>query len=229
MGNPISNFIQQQEDAKIDEDKERSNEAISLLGTLATNKISAQKAEIEQEIMQNGKIIAICPIMELQDVSIVVGKSSTLADQIDGIVDNLFSGKFVDAIKNAVKCGIDAMLKDSFTGSEKEHKDFIMTFENASLVRCDFYVYRYSFSSENGLGKYCESVIAYWCRKTICSDQKSDPQVILYFLTQLVSRSQKVDNIVQELKDDVTIANELMKVLELIGERQQKPIVNDSK
>ena len=118
--------------------------------------------------------------------------------QLESALDDLFGGDFSGVIKNIAKAAVQTVLGNAAIG-ECEQQDFAVLWITASLVRVDFYFWRYNFSSR-GVITDVKNVFAYVVVKRVIDWNKVDPQVVTYCLSKMKKDS---DDVMKEV-DDVT-------------------------
>ena len=88
---------------------------------------------------------------------------------------------------------------------EVEEQDYEIVWYNNELVRIDFYLWRYNFSS-NGVIQDVENVIAYYAVKRVIDWDKVDPQVVTYCVSNL---GLDKDEILSEIDTAVEICDKI--------------------
>ena len=89
-------------------------------------------------------IVAVASQTEKNKVN-VSSKAPTGA--VDGAVKGVLSGKFLEGLTTMIKGAPNTVLGSS-CGGEMEKKVFHIVFANNSLVRVDYLIYKYEFSSK---------------------------------------------------------------------------------
>jgi len=69
-----------------------------------------------------------------------------MEDTVDKILAGIFEGNYKNAIGTVLKAGLRAVF-GSYSGNQSESKRYIIIQKGLAIVRLDFYIYSYQFSS----------------------------------------------------------------------------------
>lgn len=102
-------------------------------------------------------IVAVVSQTEKNKVN-VPSKAPTCA--VDGAVKGVLSGKFLEGLTTMINGALNTVLGSSF-GGEMEKQDFHVVFAKNSLLRIDYLIYKYEFSSK-GIKKTAKNAFCYY-------------------------------------------------------------------
>ena len=178
-----------------DQVKTELEERLNFLQTTTTDKMKVKLQEMlhgsDADLQIHGGTVVE------QHIRVKIDASSD-ETQLESAIDDLFGGDFLGGIKNIAKVAVQTVLGNGAIG-ECEQQDFEVLWINGSLVRVDFYCWRYNFSSR-GVITDVENVFAYVVVKRVIDWNKVDPQVVTYCLSKMKRDS---DDVMKEI-DDVT-------------------------
>ena len=160
--------------------KAELEERLSFLHKSALNHLEVKKNEIMSGSDNDLKIHGGTDVEEHMKIRLNV---STDESEIVEAIGDIFSGEILEGLKKVVIAGVESILGNGAVG-EVEEQDYEIVWYNNALVRIDFYLWRYNFSS-NGVIKDVESVMAYYCAKRVVDWDKVDPQVVTYCISNL--------------------------------------------
>ena len=209
MGQVISNFI---------EESEKRNEAqvvepLQLLQKLVSAKLEARAAKLEAEAFEDKSLPIVATVKKVETYLVKV-EIAPSAD-IKKSMEDIFQGEFLDGFQHLVTAAVNELLGNTLAG-EKEFSSFQVVFANNSLLRIDFYIYKYDFSSE-GLREKIQNAFCYVVQVGVLDLKKVDPQVVLYELDKSIG-TVNIPDAIAKIKEEVKFMEELYKVIDHLGE-----------
>lgn len=102
------------------------------------------------------------------------------------------------------------MLGDTAAG-ELEKQDFHVVFANNSLVRIDYLMYKYQFTSK-GIKKIAKNAFCYYLQVSVLDLTKVNPQVLMYEISRAIKEDQ-IQEVEERLKKLSEFAKDLYNVL----------------
>ena len=209
MGQVISNFI---------EESEKRNEAqvvepLQLLQKLVSAKLEAQAAKLEAEAFEDKSLPIVATVKKVETYLVKV-ETAPSAD-IKKSIEDIFQGEFLDGFQHLVTAAVNELLGNTLAG-EKEFSSFQVVFANNSLLRIDFYIYKYDFSSE-GLREKTQNAFCYVVQVGVLDLKKVDPQVVLYELDKSIGTG-NIPDAIAKIKEEVKYMEELYNVIDHFGE-----------
>ena len=123
---------------------------------------------------------------------------------------DLFGGEFLGGLHNLVSAALNELLGNTAAG-EKEMKAFHVVYANNNILRVDYHMYKYDFSSK-GLRDKMQNALCYVVQTSVLDLKKIDPQVVLYELDKSIG----ADNIkaaTDKLHEEAKYMEELYKVI----------------
>ena len=186
------------ENAKV---KAELEERLSFLHKAALSHLEVKKNEILAGSDNDLKIHGGTDVEEYMKIRLNV---STNEKQLTDAIGDIFSGKILEGIKKVVVDATESILGNGATG-EVEEQDYEIVWYNNALVRIDFYLWRYNFSSK-GVIQDVENVLAYYAVKRVLDWDKVDPQVVTYCMSNL---GLEKDEILKEIDTAVQIRDKI--------------------
>jgi len=165
------------EDEKV---KAELEERLSFLHKAALNHLEVKKGEILAGSENDLKIHDGTDVEEHMKIRL---NASSDESQLTDAIGDIFSGDVLDGLKKVVVAATESILGNGAVG-EVEEQDYEIVWYNNALVRIDFYLWRYNFSSK-GVIQDVENVLAYYAVKRVLDWDKVDPQVVTYCISNL--------------------------------------------
>ena len=153
MGNAITNAIKEQQD----KNDEAVAETLQMMHKMVGNKIAATSSKMENDAIEDKSLPIVAVVDKVEKYKIHV--SSAPSSEIDSAIGEVLKGDFLSELKNLISVGLNQMLGNTSAG-ETEKVDFHIVFANNSLLRIDYMMYRYNFSSKAIVDKV-QSVFCY--------------------------------------------------------------------
>ena len=209
MGQVISNFI---------EESEKRNEAqvvepLQLLQKLVSAKLEAQAAKLEAEAFEDKSLPIVATVKKVETYLVKV--ETAPSEDIKKSMEDIFQGEFLDGFQHLVTAAVNELLGNTLAG-EKEFSSFQVVFANNSLLRIDFYIYKYDFSSE-GLREKIQNAFCYVVQVGVLDLKKVDPQVVLYELDKSIG-TVNIPDAIAKIKQEVKYMEQLYNVIDHFGE-----------
>ena len=183
MGNPISQELQAQQ-AKNDE---QTIETLTMMSKMLQNKIAATSAKIQSLASGDDKLPIVAVVSQTEKYKVNVS-SKAPTGAVDGAVKEVLSGKFLEGLTTMINGALNAVLGSS-SGGEMEKQDFHVVFANNSLVRIDYLIYKYEFSSK-GIKKIAKNAFCYYLQVGVLDLEKVSPQVLMYEISRAIEENQ---------------------------------------
>lgn len=87
-----------------------------------------------------------------------------------------------------LKGALNTVLGSSF-GGEMEKQDFHVVFAKNSLLRIDYLIYKYEFSSKS-IKKIAKNAFSYYLQAGVLDLEKVSPQVLRYEISMAIEENQ---------------------------------------
>ncbi|KAM7448662.1 hypothetical protein ABFA07_003354 [Porites harrisoni] len=217
MGQVISEFLgaNPEEDVK---------ETIEILQKLVSAKLQAYATEMEAKAFEDKSlpILAVVDKTEKYMVKVSEGGSAN----VGSVVDDLFNGKFLDGLKHLVKTAMDELLGNASAG-EKEKRECHVVYANNSILRVDYHMYKYDFSS-HGLRDKAQNAFCYVVQVSVLDLKRVDPQVVLYELDRAVGEGSMQD-MTEKLHQEAGFMEDLYKVLSRLRNVSLEPPTEENR
>ena len=136
-----------------------------------------------------------------------------LNEAVDSVMTDGLNGVFSQRVKNSigslVKTAIATFFHDDSVG-EVKYEDMIVVWDNNALLRVDYFLWRYNFSTKNIL-EHIDSVYAYVVIKRVIDVNKVSPEVVVY----AISNGCQEENDAEVLKEVESVTKIIVKVKEM--------------
>ena len=209
MGQLISNFVKESEELH----EAEVVESLQLLQKFVSAKLEAQAAKLEAEAFEDKSLPIVATVKKVETYLVKV-ETAPSAD-IKKSIEDIFQGEFLDGFQHLVTAAVNELLGNTLAG-EKEFSSFQVVFANNSLLRIDFYIYKYDFSSE-GLREKIQNAFCYVVQVGVLDLKKVDPQVVLYELDKSIGTG-NIPDAIAKIKQEVKFMEELYKLIDNLGE-----------
>lgn len=183
MSNPIS----QEWNLRPSKQKMMNKNADNDVQLTLQNKIAATLAKIESLASGDDRLPIVAVVSQTEKNKVNVS-SKAPTGAVDGAVKGVLSGKFLEGLTTMIKGALNTVLGSSF-GGEMEKKDFHVVFANNSLVRVDYLIYKYEFSSK-GIKKTAKNAFCYYLQVGVLDLEKVSPQVLRYEISRAIEENQ---------------------------------------
>ena len=200
MGQSTSQ-IRDAAEAENEKVKAELEERLSFLHKSAVNHLEVKRNEILAGSDNDLKIHGGTDVEEHMKVRI---NASTDESQLTDAIGDIFSGDVLGGLKKVIVAATESILGNGAVG-EVEEQDYEVVWYNNALVRIDFYLWRYNFSSK-GVITDVENVLAYYAVKRVLDWDKVDPQVVTYCISNLGLNK---DDILAEIDTAVEIRDKI--------------------
>ena len=182
-------------------EKAELEERLSFLHKAALSHLEVKKSEILAGSENDLKIHGGTDVEEHMKIRL---NASSDESQLTDAIGDIFSGHVLTGLKKVVVAATESILGNGAVG-EVEEQDYEIVWYNNALVRIDFYLWRYNFSSK-GVIKDIENVLAYYTVKRVLDWDKVDPQVVTYCISNL---GLDKDEILSEIDTAVEIRDKI--------------------
>lgn len=214
MGQLIGSFLEESEKQHEDE----VVEAIRLLQKFVAAKLEAEADQMESRAFEDKSLPIVAVVNKVE--SYIVKVQNAPAEEIKKAISDIFQGEFLDGLEHIISAALNELLGNVMAG-EKEFKSFHVVFANNSLLRVDYYMYKYDFSSK-GLRDKVQNALCYVAQVAVLDLKKVDPQVVLYELDKTIGQG-NMQKAVERLQEDAKYIEELYKVLSDLRVASAKP------
>ena len=170
----------EQDEAKVAELRER----LTFLQTMANTTLDAKVNEIihgqEGDLkIHGGTIVEVHKRVEVKHED----KAKSLEEAVDSVMTDGLMGVFSDRVKGAIggliKTAIATFFCNDSVGEVKQD-DMIVVWDNNALLRIDYYLWRYNFSTRK-IMEHIDSIFAYVVIKRVVDTSTVSPDVISYY------------------------------------------------
>lgn len=191
---------------------EKAKEMLDVVHKMMIQKIAATASKMEDGAIEDKSlpIVAIVDKSEKYKIKVTEAPDKDISDG----VDELLSGNFLGTIKSLLKVALDEFLGNTSVG-ESEKSDFHVVFANNSLLRLDYMIYKYDFSSK-GLLEEQQNAFCYYMQVGVLDLEKVNSQILLYELTRAIGE-ENLPKASQELAGLAKFANNLYLTIHELG------------
>lgn len=205
MGNPISQELKAQQ-AKNDE---QTIETLTMMSKMLQNKVAATSAELESKALGDSKLPVVAIVSKTEKY--MTNVSSKASDgEVDSAVKEVLSGKFLSGLTTIINGSLNTILGNT-TAGEMEKQEYHVVFANNSLVRVDYLIYKYEFTSK-GITKIAKNAFCYYVQVGVLDLMKVNPQVLLYEISRAIKEDQ-IKDVEERLKELGQFAKDLYTVV----------------
>lgn len=205
MGTAISTAIKEQQE----KNDQEVTETMQMMHKMLANKIAATSSKMENDAIEDKSLPIVAVVDKSQKYKIKV--SSAPSQEINDAIGEVLKGDFLDGLKNLIGVGLRQMLGDASAG-ETEKVDFHIVFANNSLLRVDYMMYKYEFTSRGIIDKV-KNVFCYYLQFGVLDLEKVNPQILLYELTRAIGES-RLPDAARRLQNLTVFAKDLYKVVQ---------------
>lgn len=224
MGQVISEFLGTSPEENV-------KEAIEILQKLVSAKLQAYAAEMEAKAFEDKSLPILAVVDKTEKYMVKVSEGASA--HVESVVDDLFNGEFLDGLKHLVKTAMNELLGNASAG-EKEKRECHVVYANNSILRVDYHMYKYDFSTQ-GLRDRAENAFCYVVQVSVLDLKKVDPQVVLYELDRAVGEG-SIQGMTKKLHEEAGFMEDLYKVLSRLRkvslepptEENQEPLTEDN-
>ena len=171
---------------KIKEQQEKNNaettEKLQTIHKMMVDKIGATSAKMQNEAIEDKSLPIVTVVDKSQKYKIKVTSAPDPA--ITGAIGELMSGNFLAGITSLITVALNEFLGNTSAG-ETEKVDFHVIYANNSLLRIDYMMYKYEFTS-SGLKSEFQNAFCYYMQVGVLDLEKVNPQILLYELTRAI-------------------------------------------
>lgn len=144
MGNSVSNMVNQMKTAQTEAEIKMKEE----LRTLSTI-LDAKEETFKQKLVALNTANKELPVDKI--VKLVSEKACDVStgpsERMTGMIEMLFGGSFLTALKGLILGALDTVLGNA-TAGEKSTEGFTVLLLHGAVVRVDYYIYSYTFRSD---------------------------------------------------------------------------------
>ena len=208
----------EEDEARVAELRER----LTFLQTMANTALDAKVNEIihgrEGDLkIHGGTIVEVHKRVEIKHED----KAKSLDEAVDAVMTDGLKGVFSDRVKGAiggiVKTAIATFFCNDSVG-EVQQDDMIVVWDNNALLRVDYYLWRYNFST-NKIVEHIDSVFAYVVIKRVVDVATVSPEVISYAISHAFSESDA-----KELLREIEDVTKIVEKIKTMRARNERPI-----
>ena len=204
MGNAITSAIKEQQE----QNNQEATETMQMMSKMMVNRIAATSAKMENDAIEDKSLPIVAVVDKAQKYKIKV--TSAPAKEIEDAIGEVMKGDFLGGLKDLITVGLNQMLGNTSAG-ETEKVDFHIVFANNSLLRIDYMMYKYEFSSK-GIVQEVKNVFCYYLQVGVLDLEKVNPQILLYELTRAIGET-RLPDAAKRLQNLALFAKDLYKVL----------------
>lgn len=209
MGNNIKSLKRAQE-----EEDEHTKETLTHLSNFMIQKCASSSAQLK-EAARNDQDLPIVAIVDKTE-KYTLGISEVPNKEVTGGIKDMFSGNFFSGLGRLICGAIQVFLGDRSAG-QSEAKAFHVVYANNSLLRIDYMLYKYTFSSNGILSKY-ENAFCFLLQVGVLDTEKVNPQVLLFELTKTIGDHNQIRAATKELQAVASFAKTLYKTIQDLNE-----------
>ena len=211
----------EQDEAKVAELRER----LTFLQTMANTTLDAKVNEIihgqEGDLkIHGGTIVEIHKRVEVKHED----KAKSLEEAVDTVMTDGLKGVFSDRVKGTigglVKTAIATFFCNDSVGEVKQD-DMIVVWDNNALLRVDYYLWRYNFSTRK-IMEHIDSIFAYVVIKRVVDTSTVSPDVVSYAISHAF-----LDDDQEALREIKDVTN-IVKRIKALQAREEKPTESEN-
>jgi hypothetical protein len=208
MGNPITK-VRNEAEAADQVEKQKMQEQMDILEKMIHGKLDNEKTKIIMGERNDQEIHSGVIVQMHRQINIT--ESDKESQEISDAIGDFFSGELIQGMEKLVQLGAESVLGNDAMG-EYETSDMLIVWSDNSLLRCDAYYYRWNFVAKGVIAE-AEGVLGVLLIKRVVDLTKTDPQVLLWAISNQASRQGMEKNEVDKLVDSAIEA--IGKVAEL--------------
>ena len=179
MGNSIEAKKEEQE-----QDDAKAKEMLNTMNNLMTQKCAAISAQFKDAAVADPTLPIVAVVDKTEKYMLNV--KSVANDDVTSGLGEVLSGQFITGLGDMISGSIQVFLGDTSEG-QSEETDFHIVYANNSLLRVDYLMYKYNFSSQGILSKY-ENAFCYVMQIGVLDLEKVNPQILLYEMTKTIGQ-----------------------------------------
>ena len=189
-------------------------ERLTFLQTMAITTLDAKTNDIlrgqEGDLkIHGGTIVEVHKRVEIKHEA----SAKSLNEAVDAVMDDGLKGVFSDRVKGAiggmVKTAIATFFCNDSVG-EVQQDDMIVVWDNNALLRVDYFLWRYNFSTKK-IVEHVDSVFAYVVIKRVIDVASVSPEVISYAISHAFSEDDS-KGILREIEGVSKIVEKIKKM-----------------
>ena len=199
MGNITDKIKEQQEknDAEV-------SEKLQVIHKMMTDKITAISSKLQNEAIEDKSLPIVSVVDRSQKYKVSV--TSVPNQEISNGIGELLSGNFLSGLKSLISVALNEFLGNASAG-ETEKIDFHVIYANNSLLRLDYMLYKYEFTS-TGLKSNYKNAFCCYMQIGVLDLEKVNSQILLYELTRAIGE-ENLPEAAQHLEGLAKFAKEL--------------------
>ena len=177
MGNNIKALKQAQE-----EQDDLTKEMLNTMSNMLVQRVAATSAKLKEAAKADESL----PIIAIVDKTekYTLGIKETPNEEVTDGLKNMLSGNFWSGLGQLICGGIKVLLGDTSAG-QSESTAYHIVYANNSLLRIDYMMYKYTFSSTGVMSKY-ENAFCFLLQIGVLDMTKVNPQILLFELTKTI-------------------------------------------
>ena len=179
MGNSIEAKKEEQE-----QDEAEAKEMLNTMNNLMTQKCAAISAQFKDAAVADPTLPIVAVVDKTEKYMLQV--KSVVNENISNGLKEVLSGQFMKGLEDTITGAMQVFVTDESEG-ESQETDFHVVYANNSLLRVDYLMYKYNFSSKGILSKY-ENAFCYVMQVGVLDLEKVNPQILLYEMTKTIGQ-----------------------------------------
>ena len=186
-------------------------ERLTFLQIMANTTLEAKTNDIlrgqEGDLkIHGGTIVEVHKRVEIKHEA----SAKSLNEAVDAVMDDGLKGVFSDRVKGSIGGMVKTAIATFFCNDsigEVQHDDMIVVWDNNALLRVDYFLWRYNFSTKK-IVEHIDSVFAYVVIKRVIDVASVSPEVISYAISyafseddpKILKEIESVSKIVEKIK-----------------------------
>lgn len=179
MGNSVEAKKEEQE-----QDDAKAKEMLNTMNNLMTQKCAAISAQFKDAAVADPTLPIVAVVDKTEKYMLQV--KSVANENISNGLKEVLSGQFMKGLEDTITGAMQVFVTDESEG-ESQETDFHVVYANNSLLRVDYLMYKYNFSSKGILSKY-ENAFCYVMQVGVLDLEKVNPQILLYEMTKTIGQ-----------------------------------------
>ncbi|XP_031557024.1 uncharacterized protein LOC116293699 [Actinia tenebrosa] len=205
MGQVISSVLADSESKH----EEKTIEELQILQKLAAAKLEAKAIKLAKDAFEDECLPIVAVVDKVERYA--VKAESAPAKKVQECIGDIFQGHFLEGLKKSVCTAMDELLGNTSAG-EQEIFETHVVFANNTLLRVDYYCYKYEFGS-HGLRDKFRNAFSYVVQIGVLDNLRVDPQVALYELGKSIGSGDEIRKASETLEEDANLLEHLYHVI----------------
>ena len=185
-------------------------------------KLEAESAKISKQAFNDPRLPILSVVKRAEKYSLNV--TSKANENIEGCLKSVVGGGYLKGLTSLLTVALDELLGNTAVG-EYEKNEFHVVFASNSLLRVDYYMYKYQMNY-HGLRDKVQNIFCYYIQVGVLDVMKVRPQILLYQLTRSVG-DEDMEDAKEKLSKMADFTTTLYKVVTALRQSAAEPGLPD--